>query len=214
VPAQKSLRRDQRTVAARGRQQTTGHSHQRAVTRSQLRTFDLPTQDLELMAQHEKLDVLDVNVPAAADQQLQQRHEGEVGERREHHAILPGPARDKPATEPDQRVGTLHAVTIRSWEGIEVHSHPAAHVERGVRSGDVGRVGRQRDRAGAHLSRRRARGCAPLHPPRLAARGGRPSRVQTTPCTTSPASSPQLRRRQDPVGRRGIERGAEAPRLR
>ena len=110
VPAQQGLRRDQQTMAARGRQQTTGRGYQRAVTRSQLRTLDLPTQDLELMAQHEQLDVLDVNVPAAADQQLQQRHEGEVGERHEHHAILPGP-HDKPAVKPDQRFGTLQGLS-------------------------------------------------------------------------------------------------------
>ena len=41
---------------------------QRAVTRAQLRALDLTTQDLELMAQHEQLDVLDVNGPPAADQ--------------------------------------------------------------------------------------------------------------------------------------------------
>jgi hypothetical protein len=48
---------------------------QRVVTCAQLRTVDLTTQDRELMAQHKELDVLEVNGPATADQQPQQRGE-------------------------------------------------------------------------------------------------------------------------------------------
>ena len=88
VPAQQRLRRNEQPLAACGRQQPTRRGKQRAVTRAQLRTLDLTTQDRELMAQHEQLDVLDVNAPAAADQQLQQRDEREVDEGHEHPAIL------------------------------------------------------------------------------------------------------------------------------
>jgi hypothetical protein len=35
-----------------------------------------------------QLDVLDINAPTAADQQLQQRHEGELDERQDHRATL------------------------------------------------------------------------------------------------------------------------------
>ena len=55
----------------------------------------------ELMAQHEQLDVLDVNAPAASGQQLQQRYEGEVDERHGHRTILSGrtQARDHAQSE-------------------------------------------------------------------------------------------------------------------
>ena len=62
MPPQQRLRRNEQTVAASGRQQLTRRGKQRAVTRAQLRTVDLTTQDRELMAQHKELDVLEVNV--------------------------------------------------------------------------------------------------------------------------------------------------------
>jgi len=90
MPAQERVRRDEQPLAAcRGRQPGC-RGKQRAVARVQLRALDLTAQDLELMAQHEQLDVLDVNAPAAADQQPQQRHEREVDERQGHRAILSG----------------------------------------------------------------------------------------------------------------------------
>jgi hypothetical protein len=58
-------------VATSGWQQPAHRSKQRPIAR----TLALTAQDLELMTQHEQLDVLDVNAPAAGDQQLQQRHE-------------------------------------------------------------------------------------------------------------------------------------------
>jgi hypothetical protein len=67
------------------------------VTRSHLRALDLTTHDVQLMAQHEQLDVLDVDASAAATQQRQQRHEDQVDERQDHRAILPGtPCDDVP----------------------------------------------------------------------------------------------------------------------
>jgi hypothetical protein len=42
-----------------------------AVTRSQRWALDLAAQDIDLMAQHHQLDVLDLRWPAAPDQQLQ-----------------------------------------------------------------------------------------------------------------------------------------------
>ena len=44
------------------------------------------------MAQHEQLHVLDLDAPAAAKQQLQQRDEGQVDERQDHRTILSAPA--------------------------------------------------------------------------------------------------------------------------
>ena len=80
MPAQQRLRRDQQAMAAGGRQQAACSGEQGAVARSQLRALDLTTQDLELMTQHKQLDVLGISAPAAADQQLQERHKREVDE--------------------------------------------------------------------------------------------------------------------------------------
>ena len=57
--------------------------------------LDLTTQDIELMAQHDQLDVLDVRGAAAPNQQLQEGDEGELDEREEHRAMLPEPARSR-----------------------------------------------------------------------------------------------------------------------
>jgi hypothetical protein len=72
VPTQQRLRRDEQAMAARGRQQPACGGQQRAVTWSQLRALDLTTQNVQLMAQQEQLDVLDVDASAAAKQQPQQ----------------------------------------------------------------------------------------------------------------------------------------------
>jgi hypothetical protein len=70
VPAQQRLRRDEQAVAARRRQQPGCAGKQRPVTRSQRRAPDLTTQNVHLMAQHEQLDVLDLDAPATAKQHL------------------------------------------------------------------------------------------------------------------------------------------------
>ena len=62
------------------------------------------------MAQHEQLDVLDINAPAASGQQLQQRYKGEVDERHGHRTILSGHA--KPAITPNQSFGSLHGAPV------------------------------------------------------------------------------------------------------
>jgi hypothetical protein len=47
------------------------------------------------MAQHEQLDVPDLDAPAAAKQQPQQRNERQVDERQDHRTILAAPAMPK-----------------------------------------------------------------------------------------------------------------------
>jgi len=93
VPAQQGLRRDEQTMAARRREQPAHRGEEGAVTRSQPWALDLAAQDIELMAQHDQLDVLDPRGPAAANQQPQQRDEDQVDEREEHRAMLPEPVR-------------------------------------------------------------------------------------------------------------------------
>ena len=72
-------------MAAPGRQQPACGGQQRAVTRSQLRALDLTTQNLQLMAQHEQLDVLGVDASAAAKQQL---HTDDAGRHRPYQPTL------------------------------------------------------------------------------------------------------------------------------
>jgi hypothetical protein len=109
VPTQQRLRRDEQAMATRGRQQPACGGQQRPVTRSQLRALALTTQNLQLMAQQEQLDVLDVDASAPTKQQLQQRHEDQVHERkRPSHDPLRDRARRRRSTT-DQRFGTLHA---------------------------------------------------------------------------------------------------------
>ena len=52
----------------------------------------LPSEHDELMSQHEQLDVLGELAAAAPDQEPQHSGEGEIGERKEHQAMLPSPA--------------------------------------------------------------------------------------------------------------------------
>jgi hypothetical protein len=122
------VRRDEQPSAACGRQQPACRGKQRAVTRAQLPALDLTTQDFELMAQHEQLDVLDVNGPAAAHQQPQQRHEREVDERQRHRAILSGLAQSPRSTgskfwRPSAAVFSFRSFQRRFWQvwqpGIE-----------------------------------------------------------------------------------------------
>jgi hypothetical protein len=66
---------------------------------------DLAAQDLELVAQDEQLDVLDVQTAATADERAQQRPEREIQERDCH-----GRRSSQAARAPrDTSIGTLHA---------------------------------------------------------------------------------------------------------
>jgi hypothetical protein len=48
------------------------------------------------MAQHEQLNVLDLDAPAAAKQHLQQRNERQLDERQDHRTNLSAPATPEP----------------------------------------------------------------------------------------------------------------------
>ena len=61
------------------------------VRRAELRPRDLPAQDLELVAQHQQLDVLHVEAAAATNKRAEQSPHGEVEEREGHAADPPGP---------------------------------------------------------------------------------------------------------------------------
>jgi hypothetical protein len=92
VPAQQRPRRDEQAMTARRRQQPSCAGKQRPDTRSQRRAPDLTTQNVHSMAQHEQLKVLDLDAPATAKQQPQQRHEDQIDKRQDHRTILSAPA--------------------------------------------------------------------------------------------------------------------------
>jgi hypothetical protein len=73
---------------ARGRRQ------QGTVRGAKLRPRDLATEDLELVAQDEQLDVLDVQATATANECPYQSPERHVEKREGHRADPPNPARE------------------------------------------------------------------------------------------------------------------------
>jgi len=64
---------------------------QRPIRRVELRPRDLPAKDLELVAQHQQLDVFHVQAAAATNERAKQSPHGEVEEREGHAADPPSP---------------------------------------------------------------------------------------------------------------------------
>jgi hypothetical protein len=90
MPAQKRLwRHDQAAPGLRqdGRQRRKEGTIGRAKRRAPL----LPSENDELMSQHEQLDVLSEFAAPTADQQPQQSREAEIGEGKQHAPMLPSP---------------------------------------------------------------------------------------------------------------------------
>jgi hypothetical protein len=100
-------------MATSGRQQPTRRREQRAASRVQLRALDLTTQNVQLMAQQEQVDVVDVDASAAEKQQLQQRHDEQMTNDTIARSCQ-GQLRRR-RSKADQRVGTLHAVGGADW---------------------------------------------------------------------------------------------------
>jgi hypothetical protein len=86
------LRQDSRQ---RGKEGTIGWAQRRASL--------LPSEHDQLMPQDEQLDVFGELPAPAPDQQPQHGREGEIGERKEHSAILPSTAPEKAMAEPRQQ---------------------------------------------------------------------------------------------------------------
>src|SRR5438128_11719525 len=61
------------------------------ISRTELRPRDLPTQDLELVAQHQQLDVFHMEAAAATNKCAKQSPHGEVEEGEDHAADPPNP---------------------------------------------------------------------------------------------------------------------------
>ena len=99
MPAQKRPRRDQKRSARRRRQIASGSGKQRAIGALELGPPNLAAQHLELVAEHQQLDVLDIRATAAANKQTEQSPNSEVEEGEEHAAILAAAAQRSPRPE-------------------------------------------------------------------------------------------------------------------
>jgi len=99
VPAQERPRRDQERSARRQRQIARGSGKQSAIGAVELGPPDLAAQNLELMAEHQQLDVLDIRATAAANKQAEQSPNSDVEEGEEHPAILAVAAQRSPRPE-------------------------------------------------------------------------------------------------------------------
>jgi hypothetical protein len=95
MPAQKRLWRHDQAAAALLRQDSRQRGKEGAIGRPQRRAPLLPLEYDQLMSQDEQLDVFGEPASAAADQQAQHSGEGEIGERKEHAAMLPPPATER-----------------------------------------------------------------------------------------------------------------------
>ena len=98
MPAQQRPRSDQ-TRAARGAWQVAGRRREQGTIRgAKLRPRDLAAQDLELVAQDQQLDVLDVQATTTPNERAEQSPEREVEEGEGHVADPPSPRRRESAT--------------------------------------------------------------------------------------------------------------------
>ena len=93
MPAQQRPRSDQTRAARRAWQLAGRRREQGTISGAKLRPRDLAAQDLELVAQDEQLDVLDVQATATPNERAQQRPEREVEEREGHGRRSSQPSR-------------------------------------------------------------------------------------------------------------------------
>jgi crotonobetainyl-CoA:carnitine CoA-transferase CaiB-like acyl-CoA transferase len=90
-----------------------GRREQGTVRGAKLRPRDLATEDLELVAQDEQLDVLDVQATATANECPQQSPEREVEKREGHRADPLNPAREGR----DTSIDALHGAAFVDFSG-------------------------------------------------------------------------------------------------
>jgi hypothetical protein len=92
--------------AERGAWQLAGRRREQGtISGAKLRPRDLATQDLELVAQHEQLDVLDVQATTTPNECAQQRPEREIEEGEGHGRRSSQPMRRR---GPTRLIGALH----------------------------------------------------------------------------------------------------------
>ena len=89
MPAQKCLWRHDQTASARLRQESRQRGKEGAIRWPQRGASLVPSEHDQLMAQDEQLDVFGELTAPVPDQQPEHSLEGEIGERKQHHPILP-----------------------------------------------------------------------------------------------------------------------------
>src|SRR5512132_483924 len=95
MPPQQRPRGYQSRTARRGWQARGGRRKRRAISGAKLRPRHLATQYLELVAQDQQLDVLDVQTAATPNERSQQRPEREVEKREGHGRRSSQPAHER-----------------------------------------------------------------------------------------------------------------------
>jgi hypothetical protein len=111
MPTQQCARGDQKPAARGAWQMARRLREQGTVRGAKLRPRALATEDLELVAQDEQLDVLDVQATATANECPEQSPERHVQKREGHRADPPNPARE----ERDTSIGTLQALGLSGY---------------------------------------------------------------------------------------------------
>jgi hypothetical protein len=91
MPAQQRSRSHQTRAAHGARQVARCRRKHCTISRAKLRPRHLAPQDLELVAQDEQLDVLDVQAAATPNERAQERPERNVEKREGHIADPPNP---------------------------------------------------------------------------------------------------------------------------
>jgi hypothetical protein len=129
MPAQQRPWGDQARAARRGWQVPGGRREQRAIRGTKLRPCHLAAQHLELVAQDQQLEVLDVQPTARSDDRAQQGPESEVEERESHTG-------DRSSPRPEQARHEYWRPSRVGDHAIVVHVAP---VEQQARSRAAGR---------------------------------------------------------------------------
>jgi hypothetical protein len=80
VPAQKRPRSHEKYASRRARQVTRSSRKQGSINHPKFRPHDLPAQDLELVAQHQQLDVFHVQATTTTKERTEQSAHSEVEE--------------------------------------------------------------------------------------------------------------------------------------
>jgi hypothetical protein len=107
MPAQKRLRRHDQSMAARRWEQSRKRREESTIGRSERRARLLTAEDEQLMSQHQKLDVFGEVAASPSQQQLQDRREREIKQRKgtfgDAPRALPVAARPEPMSRTVRR---------------------------------------------------------------------------------------------------------------
>jgi hypothetical protein len=106
MPPQQRARSHQK-LGTRGAWQLAGCGRNKCpISRAELRPPDLAAQNLELVMEHQQLDVLHIQTTTATNKRPEQRPNSKVEEREDHAA---DPPNLRPVAEHDTIIGVLHA---------------------------------------------------------------------------------------------------------